>query len=180
MFQETWTDGKSVMIRRVFGGIEEHRFKSAAEAKSRAAVIIEGLSWVATPFKDCSDVKGPSGCVDCAMLLVRVHVDTGILEPFDPRPYPPTWLLHRDDELFLGWIRDKLGGREVKAPRVGDCLVYKFGRCFSHGAILINRDEVVHAFVKSRMVQISRRDEQELAWIADGMPRPVKYFEVPR
>jgi cell wall-associated NlpC family hydrolase len=180
MHQETWADGKSVMIRRASGAVETHAFGSKAEAKARAAVIAEGLSWIGTPFRDCADVKGPDGCVDCAMLLVRVHVDTGQLPPFDPRPYPPSWLLHRDEEMFLEWIGAKLGGREVKEPRVGDVLVFKFGRCFSHGAILINSEEIVHAYVKSGIVHVSRLDEQELAWIATGIPRPRKAFEVGR
>jgi cell wall-associated NlpC family hydrolase len=168
------------MIRRGSGALETHECEDEAEATRRVALITEALSWIGTPFKNCSDIKGPRGGVDCAMLLVRAHVDTGILEPFDPRPYPPSWLLHQDEERFLGWIRDRLGGVEVEEPRVGDCLIYRFGRCFSHGAILINSEEVVHAFVKSSVVHVSRLDEQELAWVATGMPRPVKAFEVRR
>jgi cell wall-associated NlpC family hydrolase len=176
--QETWAEGNSVVIRRASGAFEHHEFESEAEASARAAVITEALSWTGTPFKNCSDVKGPHGGIDCAMLMVRANVDTGRLPAFDPRPYPPAWHLHHDEERFLGWIRDKLGGVEVAAPRVGDNLVYQFGRCFSHGAILINSEEVVHAFYKSGMVHVSRRDETDLAWVADGKPRPVTAFEV--
>jgi cell wall-associated NlpC family hydrolase len=180
MHQETWTDGASVMIRRASGALETHPFESEAEAKARAAVIVEALSWIGTPFKNCSDIKGPQGGVDCAMLMVRANVDTGRLPPFDPRPYPASWMLHNREERFLGIIRDQLGGIEVETPRVADNLVFKFGLCFSHGGILINADELVHAYIRSGIVHVSRRDEQELAWIANGIARPVKAFEVTR
>jgi cell wall-associated NlpC family hydrolase len=178
--QETWTDGKSVMIRRASGATEEHPFESKAEARSRAAVIVEALSWVGTPFKNCADVKGPNGCVDCAMLMVRANVDTGRIPPFDPRPYPSAWMLHQREEKFLSWIRDRLGGIEVDHPRVADNIVWRFGLCFSHGGILINSEEVVHAWVRSGIVQVARLDETELAFTADGKPRAMKAFEVRR
>jgi cell wall-associated NlpC family hydrolase len=178
--QETWAAGSSVMVRRASGELEQHDFETAQDAQARAAVIVEALDWTGTPFKHCSDIKGPNGCVDCAMLLVRTHVDSGVLDPFDPRPYPPAWHLHNREERFLEWIRDRLGGIEVAEPRVGDCLVYKFGLCFSHGAILINSEEVVHAFFKSGLVHVSRRDEQDLAWQRDDKLRPMKAFEVRR
>ena len=180
LHQETWADGKSVMVRRALGKVEEHRFESAAEAKSRAAVVNEALSWVGTPFKNCSDIKGPAGGVDCAMLMVRANVDTGRIKPFDPRPYPSAWMLHNREEKFLGWIRDTLGGIEVETARVGDNLIYRFGLCFSHGAILINSEEVVHAWVRSGFTHVARLDETELSLWSDGTPRPMKAFEVPR
>lgn len=179
--QETWADGKSVMIRRAWSGlIEEHPFESKAEAKARAEIINEALSWVGTPFKNCSDIKGANGGVDCAMLLVRSYVDTGRIPPFDPRPYPSAWMLHNREERFLEWIDCKLRGIEVDNPRAGDCLVYRFGLCFSHGGILINSEEIVHAYVRSGLALVARRDETELAFTADGKPRPVKAFEVRR
>lgn len=176
--QATWAEGPDVVIQRASGAVERHPLETPQAAANAAAVITEGLDWVGTPFKNCGDVKGPAGCVDCAMLLVRTHVDTGILPPFDPRPYPPAWFLHRSEERFLGWIVDELGAVEVEQPRVGDVLVYRFGLCFSHGAILINSEEIVHAFYKSGMVSVARLEEQTLAFNEDGTPRPVKTFRV--
>lgn len=179
--QETWADGKSVMIRRAWtGAIEQHPFESAAEAKSRAAVINEALTWVGTPFKNCSDIKGPNGGVDCAMLMVRANVDVGRIPAFDPRPYAPAHMLHSREQRFLGWIVDKLGGIEVETPRVGDNIVYEFGICFSHGGILINSEELVHAWTQSALTHVARLDETDLKWRRDGRLRPSKVFEVPR
>jgi cell wall-associated NlpC family hydrolase len=109
------------------------------EAAERVAFVAEAKTWLGTPFRDQGDVKG--GGVDCAMLLVRSAVGTGLIAPFDPRPYPPQWHLHRDEERFLG-IVTKLGAEVVREPLPGDVIVYRVGRCFSHGGI-IGRDLAV-------------------------------------
>lgn len=155
-------------------------FATPQEAAARAAVLREALSWIGTPFRDCADVKGPQGAVDCAMLLVRVFVDTGILPAFDPRPYPARWHLHRSRERFLEWIEEALGARRVERPRPGDVVIWQFGRCFSHGAILINSEEVVHAYAHARQCVTSRLDEHPLRYVsmnATEWPRPVRYYD---
>ena len=38
------------------------------------------------------------------MLLVRVYCDLGLVAPFDPRPYTRDWMLHRDEERYLGFL----------------------------------------------------------------------------
>lgn len=162
-------------------GPERWKFPTAEEAAGRATIVNEALSWLGTPFRDCADVKGSSGAVDCAMLLVRVFVDTGRLAPFDPRPYPPRWHVHRGRERFLEWIEDRLGGRRVERPRLGDVVIWQFGRCFSHGAILINSAEVVHAYAHAGMCLTSPVDDYPLR-VASlrgcEFPRPVKYFDI--
>lgn len=162
-------------------GPESYAFAGEDEARARAAFITEALSWIGTPFRDCGDVKGPHGAVDCAMLLTRCAVDTGLIAPFDPRPYPPRWHVHRDEERFIDWIETRLHAREVEYPRPGDVAVWMFGRTFSHGGILINSDEVVHAWAKAAMVTVSRRDETILTSIpvfGGSVPRPVRYFDL--
>ncbi len=151
---------------------ERHAFENASEAQARAAIVEEALSWVGTPFRNMADVKGPNGGIDCAMLQVRCYVDTGRIPPFDPRPYSPQWHLHKDEEQYLNWIQGKLHGVEVPSPRLADCLVYRFGRLYSHGGILINSKQMVHAYTKSVLCHVSNLDEIDLVW------RPVKYFEV--
>lgn len=176
-FQAVAAEGNTIRLRRAGRPEEVHTFATEAEAKGRAAIIAEALTWIGTPFINCADIKGQKGGVDCAMLAVRCYVDTGRLAPFDPRPYPPGWMLHHSEEQFLGWIRDKLGAHEVEAPRLADVCVWQFGRCFSHCGIAINSTEVVHAFRHAGMVMISRRDEAVLTHFGKW-PRPVKYFDV--
>lgn len=115
------------------------------EAEQRAAVVAEARSWIGTKYHNCADIKGVG--VDCGMLLVRCFVDLGLVPPFDPRPYAQDWHLHRDAERYLGWVRSWCG--EVAAPRPGDIVVFKYGRCFSHGGIVTEADplSIVHAYM---------------------------------
>jgi cell wall-associated NlpC family hydrolase len=116
---------------------------SADEA--RAAVVAEARTWIKTPWVHMAAVKGAG--VDCAMLLVRVYVGVGLVEPFDPRPYPPDWMLHRDDQRFRGFLLAR--SHQVEKPEVGDVMLFHVGRCFAHGAIVTRAEPlvVVHAFM---------------------------------
>jgi len=137
-------------------------------------VIAEARTWLGTPFRNCGDAKGAG--VDCAMLLVRAFVDTGAIAPFDPRPYSYQWHLHRDEEKFLAIIETL--GREVDRPPIpGDVMVYQFGRCFSHGALVIDAGHVIHAWSLEGRVTISPMREIRLARLNDGRPRPRKLFD---
>jgi cell wall-associated NlpC family hydrolase len=123
---------------------------SSSEAAQRAAVVAEARKWIGTPYHNCADVPGAG--VDCGMLLVRVFVDTGVVPPFDPRPYPPDWHLHRDDERYLGFILDR--AREVAAPQPGDIFVVRVGRAYAHGGIVTRPVPltIVHAYHPARRV----------------------------
>ncbi|MDR3407932.1 MAG: hypothetical protein P4L68_05490 [Methylovirgula sp.] len=115
-----------------------------SETEERAAVVAEARRWIGTPYHNCADLRGVG--VDCGMLIVRVFVDTGLCAPFDPRPYPPDWHLHRSDERYLGFVFDRCA--EVEEPRPGDILVFRYGRCYSHGGIVTAATplSIVHAF----------------------------------
>ena len=120
------------------------------ESAQRAAVVAAARSWIGTPYHNCADVKGVG--VDCGMLLVRVFVDSGLCAPFDPRPYPVDWHLHRAEERYLGFIFDR--GCEVAAPLPGDVMVVRYGRTYSHGGIVSVAKPltVVHAYFPARSV----------------------------
>jgi len=178
--EDVTTDGKSVVVRPPGRPIETHEFSTAEVAERRVRFMREGLSWVGTPFVDCADVKGPNGGVDCGMLLVRSGIDTGLVEPFDPRPYSPRHMLSSSEEKFIGWL-ERLGAKETDRPRVGDVLVWQFGRCFCHGGILLSDREIVHAYVADGMCSVSPLRTDLLMYIGVGhvrVPRPVKYFEL--
>jgi cell wall-associated NlpC family hydrolase len=176
--QATVATGSEIAITLRSGVVETHAFPTAQEAAERAAAIIEVLGWIGTPFRDCGFVKGPQGAVDCAMLLVGTYRATGRIDDFDPRPYPPRWFQHRSEERFLDILR-QLGARETQAPSPGDIGVWRFGRTYAHGAVLINAEEVCHAYAAAGQVTVSRLDEPLLStigWRGQTLPRPVKYF----
>lgn len=145
------------------------------ERAQRAAVIAEALTWVGTPYAQLGNHKGFN--IDCSMLLVRCWVDAGIFEPFDPRPYPPEWHLHRSEERYLEWMAAL--AEEVDVPVPGDIILYQFGRCFSHGGIYIGDDIIVHAYVYEGQCTRGNINSSLLWYLRDGVtPRPKKYFNV--
>jgi hypothetical protein len=104
----------------------------STEAGQRDSIVAEARRWIGTPYHNGADVRGAG--VDCGMLIVRVFVDTGLTPAFDPRPYPPDWHLHRGEEKYLGFIFDHC--IEVDVPGPGDVVVFRYGRCYSHGGIV--------------------------------------------
>ena len=118
------------------------------EQQFRDAVVAEARSWLGTPYHHQADLKGVG--VDCAMILIAVYSAVGAIEHFDPRPYPPDWMLHRDSERYLEHILPR--AIEVDSPKPGDVVLMKFGRTFSHSAIVIEDTAVIHAFSKDRRV----------------------------
>jgi hypothetical protein len=112
-------------------------------------------------------VKGAG--VDCAMLLVRVYCDLGLVPPFDPRPYTRDWMLHRDEEKYLGYLlaRASLVGPPGQSPGAGpgDVILFRIGRCFAHGGIVTKTEPLsfVHAFAAAKVVLEDDLRNSELA-----------------
>lgn len=138
------------------------------ENAQRAAVVGEARSWIGTPYHNCADIRGVG--VDCGMLLVRVFVDTGLCAPFDPRPYPVDWHLHRSEERYLGFIFDRT--REVDGVQLGDVMVLRYGRCYSHGGIVTKSRPltIVHAYYPAR--RVLEEEIEHNAVLADSMRQP--------
>lgn len=120
------------------------------ERLRRDKIVREARSWIRTPYHPQGDIKGVG--VDCGMLLVRVFVDVGLSASFDPRPYADDWYLHRSEEKYLGFVFDR--AKEVRSPLPGDVMVFRYGRCYSHGGIITCAAPltIVHAFQPAAIV----------------------------
>ena len=123
---------------------------TATEKDQRAAVIAEARTWLRTEYHHQAHVKG--GGVDCAWFLIEVYAAAGLIERFDPGYYPSDWMMHRDEERYLAWV-EKYAHR-VDAPQPGDLAVWKFGRTFSHGAIVLDWPTIIHAYRRERCVTL--------------------------
>lgn len=114
----------------------------------QAIIIAEAARWIGTPYHHSADVIHEG--VDCAMLPVRVFCDLGIVPPFDPRPYPPDWHLHRSVERYLVWV-EKFATRHDE-PQPADLALFKVGRCLSHGGIVTSKTQMIHACIDAGRV----------------------------
>lgn len=130
----------------------------------RQKIVAEARSWIGTGYHHCADLKGVG--VDCGMLLVRVFVDCGAIAPFDPRPYSKGFYLHRGEEFYRDFALDH--GSQVEAPWIGDVMLLRMGRCYSHGAIVSRLAPltVVHA-----LERYGRVVEEEVATVSDMVDR---------
>ena len=138
----------------------------------RAAVVAAARRWLGTPYHHAADVPGAG--VDCAMLLVRVFVDLGLVEPFDPRPYTRDWYMHRDEERFLGFLLARahpVDPSTGSGPEPGDVILFRFGRCFAHGGIVTETAPltIVHAFMRAACVV--EEAPQRNAELAERLPQ---------
>lgn len=148
----------------------------AKEGKLRLKLIAEARTWIGTPYRQLGDIKGRS--VDCSMLLVRCIVDTGIVAPFDPRPYPPTWFLHQSDERYIDWLG--VVGVEVETPQPGDFVTIKIGRAFAHSGIVSDSEHLIHAFADEGQVRESLLRHPRLSLMGQGsrQPRPRRFYDL--
>jgi hypothetical protein len=110
--------------------------------RQRAAVVAEAKSWLRTPYHHAAMCKGAG--VDCAMLPAAVYRAAGLIPDFRIDHYPPDWHLHRDAERYLGIVTRY--ATEIPAPTgPGDFVLYRWGRAFAHGAIILDWPVIIHA-----------------------------------
>ena len=115
----------------------------------RQRVVAEAKTWLRTPYHHMGRIKG--GGTDCLMLLAEVYEAAGVIRHVDVPFYPPDWNLHRDAERYIqGLMRyaHEIGG----PPRSGDVAVFRFGRCFAHGAIVVSWPRLIHAWCDAGVV----------------------------
>ena len=111
----------------------------------RAAIVAEAESWLKTPYHSNAAVKGAGA--DCGLFPLAVY--SGVLN-FEPPPVPKyvqQWNLHHSEEIYLEYVR-ACGCTEVTEAEVqpGDFVLWRIGRCYSHGAIVTAWPEIIHSF----------------------------------
>ena len=132
-----------------------------SEAEERAEVVREALSWLGTPYHHQARVKG-SG-VDCGQFLAAVFEAAGIIPHVQPDDYPCDWHLHRGEERYLGHVEQFAQRVEGRPPQPGDIVLHRIGRCISHGAIVVEWPQIVHAYVGQGVILDDAERNQALA-----------------
>ena len=135
--------------------------------EQRQQIINEAMTWLRTPWRHAAAVKGAG--VDCARLLIEVYANCGLIERFIPEQYPQDFAMHSSDERFLGNL--ELYATQIERPEKGDVAVWKYGKCFSHGAIVIEWPEIIHAKMHNGVLI-------DLGNAGDLMGREVRFYTV--
>ena len=110
--------------------------------EQRQAVIAEARKWIGTPYHLNAQIVGVG--VDCGTFLTAVFEGAGLIERPDLGTFTPDFNLHRGDEVYLGWLRKYC--RQVTTARPGDIVVYRFGRIFAHGALVLDWPQIIHCY----------------------------------
>src|SRR5438309_8526646 len=111
------------------------------EESIRNEICAIARSWLGTPYHHMGRVKGAG--VDCAMFPLEVYREAGLIKSIEIPYYPQQWMLHRSEEIYLGVVQRH--AREIEQPAPGDFVLYHFGRCWSHGAIVLDWPLIIHA-----------------------------------
>ena len=132
----------------------------------RARVLTAAQSWLGTPWQHNQAVMGAG--IDCGHYLLRAYVEADCAEPAALGEYPNDWMLHRDEERFLVWVERYCD--KVDQPQPADIVLWRFGRCFSHGAIVVEWPLILHAYLPQRAVVWgdAERDGHLLHRVAKG------------
>src|ERR1700733_1848357 len=111
--------------------------------EQRQRVVSVARSWLGTPYHTGGRVKGNQGGIDCLTLLAEVFAEAGLVDRVPIPYYPHDWHLHRDTERYLEGLL-KYTHEIAGPPLPGDITLWKFGRCFSHGAVVTSWPQVIH------------------------------------
>lgn len=158
----------------------------------RRAVVAEALSWMRTPYMNNARVKGENGGADCLTFLAGAYENAGVIERLPIPHYPHDWHLHQTAEHYL-LGKDETPGvlhfcEEVDAPpeRIplpADIVMWKFGHCYAHAAIVTEWPMVVHSWFRCGVTLDDANRHPHLSKVFEihalrGTVRPRRFFRV--
>lgn len=115
-----------------------------ASLEERMAVVEEAKTWLRTPYRHYARFKGFGA--DCAQMPIAVYSACGIIPDVDPS-YTKQWHLNRGEELYLEWVRQFAVEIPEDQLGPGDFMVWRWGRTYSHGGIVLTPPKIIHAYV---------------------------------
>ncbi len=110
----------------------------------RRNVVREAKSWIGTPYKHYTSKKGLGA--DCALFVMQVYANLGLIKEYKPAFYSPDWAMHKPvGEKFEESVKQYCDETSKDKLALGDLILYYFGKCMSHAAILIESDMIIHS-----------------------------------
>jgi len=113
--------------------------------EKRQKVLKVAEEWLGTPFHHLQRKKGAG--VDCGQFLLGVFEECGFIPNVTTQYYTRDFHLHRSEEWYKT-IVEKFS-RPIRENEVlpGDLVLYRVGRVFSHGGIVVDWPQIIHSFV---------------------------------
>jgi cell wall-associated NlpC family hydrolase len=117
--------------------------------EQREAVVAEAMTWIGTPYRGWSCVKGAG--VDCGQLIYGVYHNCDLIPTMTdlPKDYPLFIGLHRASTEYVDLVLKFF--REIPETEVlpGDLVVWRLtgSKSYCHGAIIRSwPDYFIHAY----------------------------------
>ena len=113
-------------------------------------IVEEALSWLDTPYQHHQRCKG--GGVDCGQLVIAACEDSGAIPhgAVEPGAYCHDWHCNNSEELYLGFVTKLC--EKVDQPQAGDIELFSYGRCISHGGIMLDDNRLIHSYITMGVV----------------------------
>jgi len=139
-------------------------------AQKRFEIVRAAKEWLGTPYHHHARVKHAGA--DCAMFPLAVYQECGVLPAsFRAPEYSVQWHLHRSEEIYLQTIAPVMREKPSE-PLPADFVIFKFGRAFSHGAIVVKWPIIIHSYIPHGVLLSDAERDGEL------IGRERKFFEV--
>lgn len=130
--------------------------------KQREKIVAEARTWLGTPYRGWSRLKGKGGGTDCGQLLAGVLINTGFL-PDDlsiPAYYSLHVAQHKETTAYLDKIEEYMREIPESEAKAGDFVVYKFAFAFAHAGIIVSwPTHIIHAMGRHGVTGSHGKDE---------------------
>lgn len=138
---------------------------------TRDDVIREALSWLGTPYQHMGRKKGPSGGCDCATFVADVFHNVGLITKVKIDYYAQWWHLARSEERYLAQVLDYATefNPTVDPPQSADIALWRYGRTYSHGAIIVRWPEIIEANLVRGIIANTAQEHRR---------KPVRFFRI--
>lgn len=104
--------------------------------QQRAEILAEAKTWIGTPYRGWSCLKGCG--TDCGQFLYGVYRAVGLIPEFElPKDYSLQVSLHRASTEYIDLVDKYFRQIPEGEAQPGDLVVYKIGKGFAHAAIIV-------------------------------------------
>lgn len=139
--------------------------------EQRAHVVETAIGWLRTPYHHQVAMKAVGA--DCAMFPLAVYKECGLIpQAYQAPAYSSQWHLHRSEELYLMEIEKLAVEKPLADIQPADFVIFRFGRTFSHGAIVVKWPLLIHAYIPHGVMLADASNDAQL------IHRAMRVFEM--